>query len=142
MAEITSANLNAARVLIGPKKTRVLGAAEDFWSLEFMGDIGALLSGVQGDTMHVIRMNNAFTFNLNVMPASSAVRTVLTQWATGIPFAIAIDFNDFSFNGIASLINAGAWAANGTTAPRALQMGLSYISGNLLAGIGEVVNVQ
>ena len=141
MAEITSANLNAARILIGPKKTRVLGAAEDFWSLEFMGDVGALLAGLQGDTMHVIRQNNAFTLNLNLMPASSAVRTVLNQWATGIPFGIAIDFNDFNFVGIATLINAGAWAANGTPAPRAMTLGLSYISGNLQSGIGRVENV-
>jgi hypothetical protein len=141
MAEITSANLNAARILIGAKKTRVLGAAEDFWALEFMGDVGALLSGLQGDTMHVIRTNNAFMLNLNLMPASSAIGTVLKQWSTGIPFGIAIDFNDFNFVGIASLINPGAWAANATPAPRALTLGLSYISGNLISGIGEVVSV-
>lgn len=139
--EITSANLNAAKVLMGAKKTRLLGAAEDFWTLGFQGDVGALLKGLQGDTMHVVNPNNAFEFTLNLMPASAAVGVVLSLWDLGIPWPIAITYNDFSFNGICSAINLGAWAATATPAPRTMTFGLSYRSGNLKAGIGSIMSV-
>jgi hypothetical protein len=138
MAEITSANLNAAKVLMGPKKTRLKGAAEDFWTLGFQGDVGALLKGLQGDTMHVINPNNAFDFSLNLMPASAAVGVVLSLWDLGLPWAIAITYNAFTFNGVCSMINAGEWAATASPGPRTMTFGLSYVSGNLKAGIGSV----
>jgi hypothetical protein len=141
MAEITSANLNAAKVLMGAKKTRLLGAAEDFWTLGFMGDVGSIMKGLQGDSMHVINPNNTFEFTLNLMPASAAVGVVLRLWNTGLTWPIAITYNDFSFNGICSAINLGSWAAGASPAPRTMTFGLSYISGNLLAGIGSVENV-
>lgn len=142
MAEITRASISAAKVLVGVDLERVMGAADEYFTISYDGDLGAVVKGAQGDTMHVGMTVNAFTMALQVMPASSAVRLILrTVRQTGNAFPISISFNDFSLKGIATLINAGDWQATATPGARSMTLGISYISGNVDAGIGEVLQV-
>lgn len=142
MPEITRASIAAAKVLVGIDQERVMGAADEYFTIGYDGDLGAVVKGAQGDTMHVDMIVNAFTMSLQVLPASSAVGLLLrTKQQTGNTFPISISFNDFSFKGIATVVNAGDWTASTTPGTRTMTLGLSYISGNVLAGIGEVVQV-
>lgn len=142
MPEITKASIAAAKVLVGVDLERVMGAADEYFTISYDGDVGALVKGAQGDTMHVGMVVNAYTMSLQVMPASSAVGLLLrTMRQTGNAFAISISFNDFSLKGIATVINAGDWTASATPGARTMTLGISYISGNVDTGIGAVVQV-
>lgn len=142
MAEITRASISAAKVLVGVDLERVMGAADEYFTISYDGDIGAVVRGAQGDTMHVGMTVNAFTMSLQLIPAGSAVGLLLrTARQTGNAFAISVSFNDFSLKGIATIINAGEWAASATPGTRTMTLGISYISGNIDAGIGELLQV-
>lgn len=141
MAEITSFNLNAAKVLVGPKLTRLMGGADDYFSIESTSDVGAIIGGIQGDVMMTTREQNAYMGTLTMFSASSSVGTVLKLWRVGTTFPVQIEFNDFTFNGWAVVVNLGAWAASLGTNTRTMTLGLAYQSGNLESGVGEVVGV-
>lgn len=142
MAEITRASISAAKVLVGVDLERVMGAADEYFTISYDGDLGAVVKGAQGDTMHVGMVVNAFTMALQVIPASSAVGLILrTMRQSGNAFPISISFNDFSLKGLATVVNAGDWTASATPGARTMTLGISYISGNIDAGIGEVVQV-
>jgi hypothetical protein len=140
--EITRASISAAKIFVGVDMERVMGAADEYFSVETDGDIGAVVKGAQGDTMHVGMTVNAYTMSLQLIPASSAVGLLLrTARQTGNAFPIAASFNDFSLNGIATVINIGAWTASATPGTRTMTLGISKITGNTETGIGEVLQV-
>lgn len=142
MAEITRASISAAKLFIGVDQERVMGAADEFITISYDGDLGAVVKGAQGDSMHVGMTVNVFTGTVNVIPASSAVKLFLkTVRQSGNAFPFAFSFNDFSLNGICTLINAGEWTASTTPANRTMTLAISYVSGNIDVGIGEVLQV-
>lgn len=142
MPEIVRASVSAAKIFVGPELKRVMGAADEYFSIEYAGDLGAVVQGAQGDSMHVGMDVNTFTMPIQVLPASSAVATILEARAlTGNMFPIKVNFNDFSFVGWATLINAGAWTATTTPGARTMTLGLTYVSGNIGVGIGSIVQI-
>lgn len=142
MAEITRASISAAKVLVGVDLERVMGAADEYFVIGYDGDLGAVVKGAQGDSMHVGMTVNVYTMSLQLIPASSAVGLLLrTVNQTGNAFPISVSFNDFSLTGVATLINAGEWQASTTPGTRTMTLSISKISGNTETGIGEVLQV-
>lgn len=140
--EISRANISAAKLLLGEDLERVMGGADEFITISYDGDLGGVMKGAQGDTMHYGMDVNAFTASLNLLPSSSAVGLVLRKRReTGNAFPFSYSFNDFSLIGIATLINAGDWTGSTTPGARTMTLGISYISGNIDVGIGEVLQV-
>src|SRR3989304_5690394 len=96
---ITRVLLNAARVLIGSKLVSLRGAADDFFTLGKASDVGGALGGIQGDVMLSKRVQNQWTMTLTLIQSSAAIGTILGVSATEDTFPIAVEFNDFTFNG-------------------------------------------
>lgn len=134
---ITNVQLNAAKFLVGANKTRLKGAAEDFFTITTMGDTGAVVQGMQGDVMLVSNVVAAYTASVTVIQGSAATSTLLKL--IGNQFPVAISFNDFSFLGFAVITNPGEWVAALGTSTRVFSLGMAYVSGNITSGIGEAL---
>ena len=136
---ITQVQLNAAKVLVGPKLTSLRGAADDFFTLGKSGDVGSGVKGIQGDVMLSTSINNLWTMTFTLIQASAAIGTLLTLGAAGPAFPIAVEFNDFTFNGFAIVQNEGEVAASLGTTTRTIVLALAYQSGNVASGIGSTL---
>ena len=136
---VTSAiNLNAAKFLVGPKLIPLRGAADDFFVISQLSDVGAVQGGIQGDVLLVSRVQNAYTAAITVNQASAAIGTLLNLGALGTEFPVAIEYNDYTFNGWAIVMNTGDVAASLGTTTRTITLGLAYQSGNVNSGVGRV----
>ena len=137
--EINQVILNAAKFLVGPKLERLRGAADDYFTISRASDVGAIMGGIQGDVMLSSRDQNAYTASITMMQSSSAVRTLLDLQALGVAFPVAVEFNDFTFNGWAVVVNTGDVAASLGTTTRTITLGMAYQSGNVNSGVGKTV---
>ena len=136
MPQITEQNLNAARFFAGPNLTRLWGAAEDFFSIEIGGETGAIVSGIQGDTMAKTRTRSDFTCAFNFIEVCQAVDVLLGLWQVGGLFPVQCAFNDFSFVGFGLMITPGPWAASMSNNTRPMTIGMIRQSGNTYRSVG------
>ena len=142
MASITEARLADAKVFVGAKQTELEGAGpEDFFSIEVDGDVGTMVSGVQGDVMLVQAVRRGYMGTFTFMGASSAVNVLLGLADAGSAFGIGINYNDFSLTGAATVRNVGAWVASNGTNTRTIVLNIAVIAGDQTKGIGKTVNV-
>ena len=81
--EIKNIILNSAKVLVGPKQVVLRGAADDYFDVSKASDIGSMISGIQGDTTLVSRIQNGYNCTLTLMQGSGAIKT-LAHDAIGI----------------------------------------------------------
>lgn len=139
MPQILSVQLNSAKFLVGPKLERLEGAVEDYFTISYASDTGAIMGGIQGDVMLVNRIQNAFTASVTMMQASKAVGTLLQF--VGNFFLCKISFDDWQFNGVGIVQNPGDLVASVGNLTRTVTLGLAYQSGNILTGIGKVATV-
>lgn len=138
--EIRQVNLNNARVLVGPKKEALRGAADDFFVISPGGDVGGMVTGIQGDVTLFTRLQNGENIAFTFMQGSSAIKVLLRLARVGEAFPIAIDYDDYGFNGWAVLVNKGDVAASLGTMTRTITLAMAYQSGNVDTGIGRAVN--
>ena len=75
--EIKNIILNSAKVLVGPKQVVLRGAADDYFDVSKASDIGSMISGIQGDTTLVSRIQNGYNCTLTLMQGSGAIKTLL-----------------------------------------------------------------
>ena len=139
MAERTKALLNNAKFFVGSKLTRLRGAADDYFTISKASDVGSSIGGIQGDTMHIARVQNLYTATLTLISASKAVGVLLAL--QGNSFPVKVQFNDFELVGSGIITNVGDWVASLTGTTRNISMNVSYISGNVLTGVGELDEV-
>ena len=139
MPQISFAQLNASKILIGPKRIKVMGATDDNWVISMMGDMGGVVPGIDGDSYHFGAKKTVFEFTLNVFPTSTAIGEILKLAFLRNMFEFTAEMNDFSFNGWMTVINPGEWSASASSQSRAFTAGLTYVSGNIFTGVGEVV---
>jgi len=136
---ITRVLLNAAKVLIGSKLVSLRGAADDFFTLGKSGDVGGGIKGVQGDVALFDSENNLWIQTFTLIQSSAAIGTILRVKATERTFPIAVEYNDFTFNGFGVVQNEGEVAASLGTMTRTIVLALAYQSGNVTTGIGETL---
>lgn len=136
---ITQVILNAAKVLVGPKLTPLRGAADDFFTLGKASDVGGAIGGIQGDVALFSRIQNQWDMEFTLIQSSAAIGTLLTLGAQGVAFPIAVEYNDFTFNGFAMIKNEGTTAASLGTLTRTISLVLAYQSGNVATGIGSTL---
>lgn len=142
MASITEARLADAKVFVGAKQTLLEGAGpEDYFSIEVDGDVGTMVSGVQGDVMLVQQVRSGYVGTFTFVGASNAVNVLLALAAAGAAFAIGVNYNDFSITGAATVRNVGAWAASAGTNTRTIVLNIAVIAGDQTKGIGKRVEV-
>lgn len=139
MPQITEARLNDARFFAGPNLTRLWGASDDFFSIEVAGEVGAIVSGIQGDTMGKTRLRSDFTCAFTFIEVCQAVDTLLGLWQAGGMFPIQCAYNDFSFVGFGLMITPGPWAASMSNSTRPMTLGLIRQSGNTYRGVGRTL---
>lgn len=136
MAQIINLNLNASKFFVGPKLTKLEGAADDYFTISLASDLGAGMGGIQGDVMLVTRTQNLYNGTLTVMQGSAAVGTLLSL--KNSYFKTKISFNDFSFNGKSVIVNIGDWVASLGTLTRTITLAMAYESGNVDVGVGAI----
>lgn len=141
MSQIKEVNLNAAKFFVGPNLVRLKGAADDYFTIAKVSDVGAVVSGIQGDAMLMTRTQYAYMGTLTLQQASSAVDTLLLLSEAGQAFPVKVDFNDFSFVGFAVVQNEGELAASLGTTTRTITLGMVKSSGNTAAGSGRTLQV-
>lgn len=141
MPAIYSARINDAAVRIGPQFERLDGFADDKFTLAPFTDVGAFMSGVDGDTLHTIRASNGWLFTITALQASLAVARLNFYHSTLGIFPIAITYGNFSLNGVMNMISLGEVAASLGTQTRTMTGGVSKITGNTDAAPGEIVHV-
>ena len=131
-----------ANVRVGPNFTKLEGYGDsDKFTLAPATDVGAFMSGIDGDTLHVIRQSNGWLFNITVLQASSAVTTLGLLFETSAAFPIQVSYGNFNLQGWANLINLGEMAASLNTTTRTFTMGVSKVTGNTAAAPGTVLQV-
>ena len=130
-------NLNAARFLVGPKRVPLRGAADDFFVISQLSDVGAIQGGIQGDVLLISRSQNGYTASITVNQASPAIGTLLGLAALGNEFPVSIEFNDYTFNGFAVVMSTGDVAASLGTTTRTITLGMAYQTGNVNSGVGR-----
>lgn len=141
MAAITEINLTDAKIYVGAQMKLLDGFGEEKFSCVPAADRGSLVSGVDGDTMHMIRNNRAWTLTLTLLIASPAVSVVLGLQSLGVVFPIKIEYGDWNLVGVANVINEGDVAAGLGTTTRTITLGVSKISGDTDVAPGRVVQV-
>lgn len=140
--EIKEARLADAKVFVGAKQEELRGAGpEDFFSVEAVGDFGAMQVGVQEDVMLTQIRRAGFVATFTFLGACSGVNKLLELADKGSAFAIGINYNDFTINGAANVMNIGAWVASAGTATRTITVNIARIAGDLTKGIGKTVSV-
>lgn len=141
MSQILVAQLNAAKFFVGPDLDRLQGAGDDYFTISQGSDIGSGVGGIQGDVMLVTRTQNMYNASVVCMPASAAVATLLRLAALGAEFPVKVQFNDFSFVGVAIVQNVGEWVASLTATSRTITLIMAYQSGNIETGVGRAAVV-
>ena len=74
---ITAVNLNAAKFFVGPDLVRLRGAADDYFTIAKISDVGAMQAGIGGDMMLVTRAQFGHMGTLTLLQASAAVGVLL-----------------------------------------------------------------
>jgi hypothetical protein len=141
MPGIYSIRLTDATVRIGPQFERLDGFADDKFTLAPFTDVGAFMSGIDGDTLHVMRASNGWLFTITALQASAAVERLNFYHETLGVFPIAVSFGNFNLNGVMNMISLGEVAASLGTTTRTLTGGVSKIAGNTTAAPGTIVQV-
>ena len=142
MASITQAQLADAKVFVGSKQILLQGAGpDDYFSVELDGDVGTMVSGVHGDVRLVGQTRSGFVATFTFLGASDAVNRLLAYAEGGTPFAIGINYNDFSITGAATVRNVGAWTASAGANTRTIVVNIARIAGDQTKGIGRTVEV-
>lgn len=141
MPAIYSTRINDANVRIGPQFERLDGYADDKFTLAPFTDVGAFMSGVDGDTLHTIRASNGWLFTITALQASLAVARLNFYHTTMGVFPFAVTYGNFTLNGVMSMINLGEVAASLGTMTRTMTGGVSKITGNTDAAPGQIIQV-
>lgn len=141
MSQILIAQLNAAKFLVGPDLTRLMGAGDDYFEITQGSDIGSAVGGIQGDVMLMTRIQNLYNASLTLIPAAAAVGTLLSLAQLGAEFPVKVNFNDFEFVGVGIVQNVGAWAASLGATSRTITLLMAYQSGNIETGVGRTAIV-
>jgi len=136
---ITATNLNAAKFFVGPALARLRGAADDFFKITKASDVGGGIGGIQGDVALFSRSQALYVGELTLQQSAAAVGTLLTLSAVGEPFAVKVEFNDYSFNGWAVVQNEGDLVASLGTMTRVITLAMAYVSGNVASGSGRTL---
>jgi hypothetical protein len=129
--------LNSAKVFVGPKQVVLRGAADDYFDVSKASDVGSMLTGIQGDTMLVSRIQNGYNCTLTLLQASSAVKTLLDLADSGAPWPISISFDDFNLVGLALVANTGSAVASLGTLTRTITLVIAYQSGDVNSPVGR-----
>lgn len=142
LPEIKEARLADAKVFVGSKQEELRGAGpEDFFSVEASGDFGSMVVGVQEDVMLTQIRRAGFIATFTFIGACSGVDRLLEFADKGAAFPIGINYNDFTINGAANVMNIGAWVASAGTLTRTITVNIARIAGDLTKGIGKSVSV-
>ncbi len=135
--EIKNIILNSAKVLVGPKQVVLRGAADDYYDVSKASDIGSMISGIQGDTTLVSRIQNGYNCTLTLMQGSGAIKTLLDLGDAGASWPISISFDDFNLVGLALVANTGSAVASLGTLTRTITLVIAYQSGDVNSPVGR-----
>lgn len=141
MPAISNIRLVDALVQVGPAKEQLTGWGDDMFTLAPLTDLGVILGGVQGDTMHVQRIQNAWTFSATFFTAGPGI-TLLNRLASTLGvFDFSCVYGAFSLVGFASMISPGELAAGLSANNRTISLGVSKVSGDTDAAPGNILQI-
>lgn len=141
MPGIYNLRLTDALVQVGPTFAQLQGFGDDMFTLAPSSDVGLAMGGVQGDTMHVQRLQNLWTFTITTLVASSAITLLSTLHETLGLFPFKCSYGDFNLQGFMSMTNLGEMAAGLGATTRTMTGGVSKVSGNTLSSPGTLIQI-
>jgi hypothetical protein len=141
MAAITDIRLTDALVQVGPDLVTLDGFGDDKFSFGPSGDVGAMVDGVDGDVMFIGRARRGWLMDLTFFNASPGIDVLLALAALQAPFALNVKYGNFTFVGFGKMLNVGQVTASLGTTTRTMQMGAAYVSGNINAAPGTVLQI-
>jgi hypothetical protein len=142
MPGIYEIRISDANVRVGPNLELLEGYGDsDKFTLAPFTDVGSFMSGIDGDTLHVIRQSNGWLFTITVLQGSKAVTTLGAMFALSSAFQLQVSYGAFNFQGFANLINLGEVAASLSTTTRTFTMGASKVTGNTGVAPGQLLQV-
>lgn len=112
MSGIYGIRLVDATVRVGPQFIKLQGFADDKFTLAPFTDVGAGMSGIDGDTLHVTRASNGWTFTITMMQGAVGVTLLNTLHSTLGVFDLAVTYGAFSLTGVMNMTNLGEMAAS------------------------------
>ncbi len=143
MPGIYGIRLVDATVRVGPQFLRLQGYGDsDKFSIGPATDVGAFMSGIDGDTLHTQRASSGWNFTVTLLQGAAGVTLLNTLHSTLGVFDVNIVFGLFNLTGVMNMINAGEMAASLGTQTRTMTFGVSKISGNTDAAPGEILYIS
>lgn len=131
--------LTDALVLAGPQFEQVEGYGDDKFTFGRVGDVGAMLSGIDGDTVHILRQQNGWILSFTFFTAASGIGLLERLHETLGIFPVKVSYGLFSVTGVANMLNMGEVTASLGNNTRTMTAGVSKISGNTSTPPGFLV---
>ena len=131
--------LTDALVLAGPQFEPVEGYGDDKFTFGRVGDVGAMLSGIDGDTVHILRKQNGWVLTFTFFTAAAGIGLLERLHETLGIFPIKVSYGLFNAQGVASMLNMGEVTASLGNNTRTMTCGVSRVSGNIATPPGFLV---
>lgn len=141
MPAIIELRLTDAEFLVGPNLEQLQGFGDDKFTLAPATDVGSAMGGVNGDTMHVFRIQNLWVANITFMTAGTGITQLLTLHDLQTVFPVKITYGEFSLVGFGSMQSLGEMAVALGNTTRTMVMNISKVSGNTSVSPGRVVQI-
>lgn len=141
MPAIYGIRLTDALVLAGPAYEQVQGYGDDKFTCGRVGDVGAFLSGIDGDTVHILRKQNGWMISWTFLTAAGGIGLLERLHSTLGVFPIKVSYGQWNLVGVCNMLNMGEVAASLGNTARTMTAGISKISGNTDVSPGYVIQV-